>query len=1123
MNRKRAFSLIESIKELNIKEILFKGYVYNLYGYHEEVHDIIGKIFKNRSYINFDIIESSIFLFLTAKSGENDLINIYKKEIIKISDFLSDSWSKDNTDIYRKNGDKINTSTLAAIYAALLTINNYLKSENIAYQIKEIRKYVYDNNITKATLMNSNKDKGISIDILLSVCPFGLFSAEDLVIVETVKSIEKDLVNQKGVKSSPLNKEDTISTLILSLYYIEKGSYDRAKCLLSLAINKEPSGIYELSLYLLIIFKLEAVGKISESFIIHRPYGNYNRYEPSLEERFPKIVKAGDRVRICAVTWPVNPEMKVLLEYTRDGSAWNRVSGNFKDTDGRKYWEWQIGPFDKEASVKYYIWFQGLNRVMTQTYSFNIYQDYILEKADNIYIKDNKFYILGAVSSGERKWLILDIQKDHKLSISIKNQEGVHYTGDFTNDKIPLWENYSLRISKDPFNFTIYKDNNIILEGCNKKFISYLQDARGNISCIKIRFNADEKEAFYGFGERYNCLNQRGNTLDIYVYNQYKDQGKRTYMPVPYFVSSKGYGIYLNGSTYMEFDMCESFKDQYSISALDDSLNLTIIPGSMNEITRRFLDMAGKPKMIPKWALGPWMSSNNWDSEKEVRKQAELGNKYNIPSTVLVIEAWSDEATYYIFNDAIYNENDGREGFKYSDFKFPKWGRWPDPKGLIDYLHRNNLKCILWQIPIMKYMSGLHHMQKDIDEKYMINKGYCVKNPDGSPYRLPEGWFKDSLLMDFSNKEGKGWWFDKRKYLVNELGIDGFKTDGGEFVFGDDIRFNDGRKGKQVRNTYPNDYIKSYYDFINNAKNGEGITFSRAGYTGAENSPAHWAGDERSTFKAFNNSLTAGLNASISGIIFWGWDMAGFSGDIPSAELYIRAAQMSAFCPIMQYHAESKAEFNQDRTPWNIAERTGDERALSYYRYYSNVRMNLIPYIYEEALKCCRKGTPLMKPLFLEYEDDESCFEIGDEYLFGDKILAAPVMEEGKEERNIYLPRGNWIDFWNFKKYTGENRINYKAPLKTIPVFIKENSVIPLNLNSEFKIGGQISNRLDNYENLCFMIYGANIDSYAFKDDLGNELSFRVKDMKVTDVVKNTDINAYCIIINEESQKIIEL
>ena len=122
---------------------------------------------------------------------------------------------------------------------------------------------------------------------------------------------------------------------------------------------------------------------------------------------------------------------------------------------------------------------------------------------------------------------------------------------------------------------------------------------------------------------------------------------------------------------------------------------------------------------------------------------------------MIVLEQWSDETTYYMFNDAQYPMLKPGESHSYHQMTFPKWGRWPDPQGLIDYCHENGLKFILWQIPIEKYLNQQKHPLKDQDEAYMIEKGFVVKNADGSPYRIPENWFTDSLLMDFTNDEAK--------------------------------------------------------------------------------------------------------------------------------------------------------------------------------------------------------------------------------------------------------------------------------------------------------------------------------------------------------------------------------
>jgi alpha-glucosidase (family GH31 glycosyl hydrolase) len=443
------------------------------------------------------------------------------------------------------------------------------------------------------------------------------------------------------------------------------------------------------------------------------------------------------------------------------------------------------------------------------------------------------------------------------------------------------------------------------------------------------------------------------------------------------------------------------------------------------------------------------MSSNNWDNQAEVERQVALTEKYGIPATVVVIEAWSDEATFYIWNDAAYAEKPGSEAFTYGDFTFPEWGRWPDPKGMVEHLHDHGLKLILWQIPVIKQTAALRHAQKRRDEDHFLANNFGVRHPNGTALRLPEGWFKDSLLMDFTSPEGRDWWFGKRQYLIDDLGVDGFKTDGGEMVWGRDLMFADGTDGLINRNRYPRDYISAYYRF---AQQNGGICFSRAGYTGAQTFPAHWAGDERSTWDAFKRSLLAGLSAGMSGVIFWGWDFAGFSGDVPSAELYLRGAQMACFCPIMQYHAESKAELNQDRTPWNIADRSGDLRALTGYAFYANLRMQLLPYLEREAGHCVAHKTPLMRAMLLDHQDDPVAMKLWDQYMFGRGLLVAPVIEEGATSREVYLPAGRWWHLFEQRWYdAGWHTV--AAPLEAIPVFLRDGATLPLGFDTEMRLG----------------------------------------------------------------------
>jgi alpha-glucosidase (family GH31 glycosyl hydrolase) len=403
----------------------------------------------------------------------------------------------------------------------------------------------------------------------------------------------------------------------------------------------------------------------------------------------------------------------------------------------------------------------------------------------------------------------------------------------------------------------------------------------------------------------------------------------------------------------------------------------------------------------------------------------------------VVIEAWSDETTFVSFRDARYEVHTDGAPHRLADFTFPRDGAWPDPKGLVDWLHERGIRLLLWQIPLAKARPGPTG-QARADRDTIVARGYGVREADGRPYRNRGWWFPGSLLPDWTNPESKGWWLAKRRYLVDEVGIDGFKTDGGEHAWGHDLRYADGTRGNETNNRYPVLYAAAYHELMEECGR-EPVTFSRAGFTGAATVPCHWAGDEDSTWEALRASITAGLTAGASGVLFWGWDLAGFSGEIPDAELYLRAAAMACFCPIMQYHSEFNHHRrpSRDRTPWNIAERTGDGRVIPIYRQFAVLRERLGPYVAEQARRAVENSRPLMRALLFEWPNDPEGWRYPYEYLFGDEMLVAPVVEPGRSEWTVYLPAGGWVDAWSGAEMEGPGELVRPVPLEEIPVYLR--------------------------------------------------------------------------------------
>lgn len=569
--------------------------------------------------------------------------------------------------------------------------------------------------------------------------------------------------------------------------------------------------------------------------------------------------------------------------------------------------------------------------------------------------------------------------------------------------------------------------------------LAYAFKVAGKTLQVKTMYALQPFEALYGLGERFTPGGLRGAEWDVRVYEEYKEQHVRSYMPIPFFVSQYAWAVWL-----------ESDAPSY-LDARADSAMLTADVGQKRirhhlfvadtpyALTQQFTQLSGAIATVPDWVFGPWMSANTWNSQARAEEAVNRSLAEDVPATVIVLEAWSDEHTFYIFNDAQYTPSSGGDALSLEAFSFR--GRWPDPKAMIEHFHANGIRVLLWQIPVQKYTEE-PHVQREADEAHMLSNGYMIKNADGSPYRNKGWWFTDSLILDATQPAALDWWFAKRAYLFDELGIDGMKTDGGEHLWGRDLVAHNGSRGLELVNRFAQHYIDAYHAFVRHKTGGNGITFSRAGYTGAQRSPAHWAGDENSTWSALKASIQAGLSAGLSGISLWGWDIGGFSGDIPTVELYVRATQMATFCPIMQYHSElHDVSECRDRTPWNIAERFADPRALTIYRAYAQLRMKLLDYIAEEARVLSPQGLPLMRYPFLVWpEAHDTLRRDPHSYLFGRDLLVCPVVEKGAETRDVVLPPGAWLDFWSGAYFEGGGTLVAPAALERIPIFIRADS-----------------------------------------------------------------------------------
>lgn len=551
---------------------------------------------------------------------------------------------------------------------------------------------------------------------------------------------------------------------------------------------------------------------------------------------------------------------------------------------------------------------------------------------------------------------------------------------------------------------------------------------------IRLQYNGA-----YGMGEKFDSLNQKGHHVVNQVTEKFCFQGDKTYDPAPFFWTDTGFGLYVDTCKTSEFD----FREDEIHVILPEEADLVLFEGKPKSILREYMSLFGPAMLPPEWALGIWVSANRWNKQEDVEELLEKLSAYDFPASVIVLEAWSDEATFYIWNGASYKPKPDGSPFSLADFDF-SGSPWPNPAGMIRQVHAAGKKLLLWQAPVYKQLEPVEkpNRQNAADWKEAIDKGFCVHLSDGTPYHIPEGkWFPGSMVPDFSNPAARESWFGKRQYLL-DMGIDGFKTDGGEFIHSPDAHFFDGSSGQEGVNRYPRDYTQSYRDFIGN----ERVLFSRAGFSGQHTVPCHWGGDQQSQNCELASVLKAGLSAAASGILFWGFDIAGFAGPLPSLDLYRRATQLACFCPIMQWHSEPDggqfrelmpgAEGNNERSPWNMAQIYNAPEFLDEMRYWHKLHEQLRPYLWETAKRCVKESKPILRPLVYEWPKDSNVLYCQDEYLLGNDLLVAPLLEENAHSREVYLPQGTWTDFFSGKIYTGSQTIIIDAGDK-LPVFTR--------------------------------------------------------------------------------------
>lgn len=531
--------------------------------------------------------------------------------------------------------------------------------------------------------------------------------------------------------------------------------------------------------------------------------------------------------------------------------------------------------------------------------------------------------------------------------------------------------------------------------------VSFLGPSPAQASALRLGLRALAGEHYHGLGEKFNSLDQRGRRVESWVRDAYGSTGDDTYLSVPFFISSAGYGLWVNSAARVVFDFAATSDNVLSIQAPSPTLDLVLMVGTPKDVVRTYTGLSGRAPLPPEWVFLPWMSGSSYSSQQEVLDNVARMKQEGIPCGVVVIEGWKGDERFYEFHPQ----------------------RFPEPQKMVRELHEAGVRCLLWTVPFVHPRDPLF--------RSAAQRGFLATNAAGQPARKT-GWFAGWSMVDFSNQEAAKWWQDLHRPLL-AMGVDGFRTDGGEGVL-PTMRFANGMDGRAMHNLYPNLYNATMRELVKQERGADGVVWARSGSAGIQQYACVRAGDQPAEFAHMRTVIRAGLSSAVSGIPFWGHDVGGYWGH-PSKELYLRWAQLGAFSPIMQFHGVEPHE------PWAF-----DDETVRIYRKFATLRVNLLPYLYSLAKQAADTGLPLIRPLAMEYPGDPRAATVDDEFLLGRNLLIAPICEPGATSRSAYLPEGWWVSLWDDLAYQGGRTVALHADLDTVPVLVRSGSVIPMNL-----------------------------------------------------------------------------
>ncbi|WP_117168803.1 alpha-xylosidase [Paraliobacillus sediminis] len=599
---------------------------------------------------------------------------------------------------------------------------------------------------------------------------------------------------------------------------------------------------------------------------------------------------------------------------------------------------------------------------------------------------------------GKEKYPNFDVKEELKSIDLISEKERLSFSsGDL-----------KLTINKDVFGL-VFENAVGKLTAVDSKSLAWIEGPEGK-TFMRGQLGLGVGENLYGLGERFTPYIKNGQSVDSWN----KDGGtssEQSYKNIPFYLSSKGYGVFVNHPEEVSFELGSELVSRSQFSVEGEYLDYYFINGpTPKEVVSRYTALTGTPALPPAWSFGLWLSTSFTTdyNEETVTHFVDGMEERGIPLSVFHFDCfWMKE-------------------FEWSNFI---WDRrnFPDPEGMLKRLKDKGLKICVWINPYIAQKSELF-------EEARLN-GYLLKKENGDVWQW-DRWQAGMGIVDFTNPDAAKWFQSKLKVLI-DMGVDSFKTDFGERI-PTDVVYYDGSDPQKMHNYYAYQYNEVVYDLLKEEKGSEeAVVFARSATTGAQKFPVHWGGDCDSTYEAMAESLRGGLSLTTSGFGYWSHDIGGFE-NTATPDVFKRWTAFGLLSSHSRFHGSSSY-----RVPWNF-----DDEAVAVARHFTRLKNSLMPYLYGQAVANSKTGVPVMRSMLLEFPEDPLCETLDRQYMLGDSILVAPIFnEEGLG--SFYLPKGTWTHLLTGEEVEGGKWIKQNYDYFNLPLFVRENTLLPIGLNVE--------------------------------------------------------------------------